>query len=138
MSSLADLFQTARSDESFAVARANAESQYELIFDLVSARKAAGLRQQDVAELLDISQQAVSKIEDSEGDPRLSTLRTYATAIGVLLGHSVQSVSEHQGPVERWVARKIFMPVAASQTRESAPTFYKAANAKRTDFAIAA
>ncbi|MBF4463457.1 helix-turn-helix transcriptional regulator [Rathayibacter sp. VKM Ac-2878] len=67
-----------------------ADGDYRLIFDLVKVRKRRGLRQRDVAEALGVSQQAVSKIEHYDSDPRLSTIRMYATAIGAVVSHDVR------------------------------------------------
>ena len=66
-----------------------AENDYSLVIDLVQFRIDSGLTQVQVAELLGISQQAVSKFENLETDPRLSTIRKYATAINALVRHEV-------------------------------------------------
>lgn len=58
------------------------EARQNLVDGLVRIRKARGLSMQDVADELQISRQAVSKIERSNRDPRLSTLIRYAMAIG--------------------------------------------------------
>ena len=68
-----------------------ADQDYELIATLVSLREKSGLSQTEVAEMLGVSQQAVSKFEQMEADPRLSTIRRYAIAIDALVTHSVQS-----------------------------------------------
>lgn len=85
MPTLTELIAQIRSDDSYGLALHNSNSSYGLMFSLVQARKTAGLKQPDVAERMGISQQAVSKIEDMDGDPKLSTIRRYATAIGVCL-----------------------------------------------------
>lgn len=56
---------------------------------LVQIRHDAGLTQQDVADMLGVSQQAVQKIERYDADPRLSTLERYANAVGALVHHHV-------------------------------------------------
>lgn len=66
-----------------------AKADYDLVFDLVRLREKSGLSQTDVAERLGISQQAVSKFERMESDPRLSTIRSYAHAIEALVSHDV-------------------------------------------------
>lgn len=66
-----------------------AKEDYDLVFQLVTLREQSGLSQTDVAERLGISQQAVSKFERMESDPRLSTIRSYAHAIEALVAHSV-------------------------------------------------
>jgi transcriptional regulator with XRE-family HTH domain len=50
---------------------------------LVRIRRASSLTQQDVAERMKTSQEAVSRFEKLGNDPRLSTIRRYAMAIGI-------------------------------------------------------
>lgn len=57
---------------------------------LIEARRAQGMTQSDVAEMLGVSQQAVQKFERYDADPRLSTLERYANAVGVLIRHRVE------------------------------------------------
>lgn len=83
MPTLSELIAQIRSDDRYGLALHNSNNTYNLMFALVQARKDAGLKQSDVAERMGQSQQAISKIEDMDGDPKLSTIRRYATAIGV-------------------------------------------------------
>lgn len=62
-----------------------------LIDRLIEMRRAAGLKQRDVAELLGITQSAIAKFESAERDPRLSTVRRYALAVGAVVRHDVQA-----------------------------------------------
>lgn len=57
--------------------------------ELVRLREQAGLTQAEVGELLGVSQQAVNKFERYDSDPKLSTLRRYANAIGAVIEHRV-------------------------------------------------
>lgn len=66
---------------------------------LVNLRRGAGLTQQDVAEFMGCTQQAVQKLERYDADPKLSTLRRYANAVGALVRHSV--VSDCDGELVR-------------------------------------
>lgn len=75
------------------LAKQLAEENYELLTQLVNKRIESGLTQQDVAELLAVSQQSISKFESLEMDPRLSTISKYAMAINVLISHSVQDLN---------------------------------------------
>lgn len=50
---------------------------------LVEMRKAAGLRQEELAERLGMGQSAVSRLERGTGDIGLATIARYAAAIGV-------------------------------------------------------
>lgn len=58
--------------------------------ELVRRRRDRGLTQQDVADLLGISQQAVQKLERYDSDPKMSTLARYANAVGALVSHQVE------------------------------------------------
>lgn len=57
--------------------------------ELVRVRTENGLTQADVAQLLQITPQAVSKLERYDADPKLSTLARYANAVGALIEHRV-------------------------------------------------
>lgn len=85
MPTFSELVGQVRSDDSYGLALQNSTTSYDFMFSLVQARKDSGLKQADVAEGMGITQQAVSRIEAMDGDPALSTLRRYATAIGVTL-----------------------------------------------------
>lgn len=75
------------------VQRENAaiERDVRLIEILVGVRKQLGLTQADVADRMDRSQPAVSDFERLGGDPRLSTIRRYALAIGADVFHVVKT-----------------------------------------------
>lgn len=64
-----------------------------MIDALVSHRRATST-QRDVADLMGISQAAVARIEAANRDPRLSTLRRYAVAVGKVVRHTVTDVSD--------------------------------------------
>lgn len=66
-----------------------AGSDYLLIADLVQKRIDSGFTQAQVAEKLSITQQAVSKFESLETDPRLSTIRKYALVVNALITHKI-------------------------------------------------
>jgi transcriptional regulator with XRE-family HTH domain len=66
-----------------------AKNDQNTIYRLKDARIFAGLSQREVAEIMNISQQAVAKIERSDSDPKLSTLRRYANAIGLQISHEL-------------------------------------------------
>jgi DNA-binding XRE family transcriptional regulator len=75
------------------VQRENAaiERDARLIETLIGARKHLGLTQAEVADKMDRSQPAVSDFERLGGDPRLSTIRRYALAIGADVFHVVKT-----------------------------------------------
>lgn len=59
------------------------------IDQLVRLRKLTGMTQQQVAQAMGSSQSVVSDIETMSSDPRLSSLRRYALAIGAVVEHRV-------------------------------------------------
>lgn len=67
-----------------------AQENSEMRARLIEIRRAAGLSQADVAELLGVTQQAVHKIERYDADMKLSTLERYANAVGALVFHRVE------------------------------------------------
>lgn len=88
-----DLDEIFGSDHEDATARLAAllvDEDETLIDRLIEARRAANLSQKDVAERLGITQSAIAKFESAERDPRLSTVRRYALAVGAVVRHDVQ------------------------------------------------
>lgn len=63
-----------------------------LISLLAGMRKASGMSQQAVADLMGTTQSAVSDIESGQVEPRLSTLTRYASALGADLEIGVRVV----------------------------------------------
>lgn len=135
MPKLNDLIRSVRDSTNYRRAQALAANDYKLIADLVEVRKQNGLKQQDVADLLGISQQAVSKIESHDSDPKLSTLRMYANAIGALVAHAVEPDT---GQLEN-EKYSIVAYYVAPRTQGKTTTFtYVTAPAKRLNFALVA
>ncbi len=62
-----------------------------LLGDLVARRRELGLTQELVAERMGVSQSAVSQFERYDANPRLSTVRRYALAVGARIVHVVTS-----------------------------------------------
>ena len=79
-------------------AKSLAGAHRQMLSELVTIRKARGMKQSHIAEILEISQQAVSKLESYDSNPTLATLERYANAVGATLDISVR-VDEQ--PVER-------------------------------------
>ena len=73
------------------LARALRDADDQLFKDLVAARKNQGLTQKQMAQRMDTTQAAVSRFESGRTDPHLSTLRSYAMALGVVVRHEVVS-----------------------------------------------
>ncbi|WP_106539951.1 helix-turn-helix domain-containing protein [Haloactinopolyspora alba] len=63
----------------------------DLLSELRDRRKASGLTQAEVAERLGVTQETVSAFERLGNDPRLSTVRRYAAAIGVVVRHETET-----------------------------------------------
>lgn len=70
-------------------ALALARADEELHAKLLRAREQQGLTQAQVAELMGVSQPTVASFERYDNDPRLSTIRRYAHAVGVTISHKV-------------------------------------------------
>lgn len=66
-----------------------AMEDYKVKFELVRIRKAKGLTVADIAGFLDMTEKKVRKFEHYDSDPRQSTIRMYAHAIGVVITHNV-------------------------------------------------
>lgn len=91
-----DLAELLGVDESNPMQRRATEQVAEdarMLDDLVAHRRAT-MTQQEVADLMGISQGAVARIEAANRDPRLSTLRRYAVAVGKVVRHKVLDVDE--------------------------------------------
>lgn len=129
-------------------AAAMVENRFDFLRELVQRRIDLGLTQAEVADLLGITPQAVSKYERYDWDPRLSTLERYANAVGVVLKTTVSpcpwsstgdklsfevSVKPESGQMS------ITVPVH-SLARQGLNTsgWARAAESKRTDFALSA
>lgn len=113
--------------------------------ELVALRREAGLTQGDVAERMGVSQQAVSKFERYDSDPKLSTVRRYANAVGALVEHRVE---RDQGQsIILAAAKSAWMPIDVvhfldiRSLDQKAPLLgtaaWSAATSKQTDFALA-
>lgn len=81
-------------EEYVALARLLADNQEDFMHNLVKARENAGLTQKDLADLLGVSQATVSQFEHYDNDPKLSTVRRYALAVGARLDWQLAEYSE--------------------------------------------
>ncbi|WP_313540253.1 helix-turn-helix domain-containing protein [Leifsonia aquatica] len=135
MPTLSEILAAAREDDDYRRTRLLADNDYKLMAELVLIRKRSGLKQSDVAERLGISQQAVSKIESYDSDPKLSTIRMYANAIGALVDHTVAQDVGQLSEGSGWVAVAYTVPRA---TFIAAPSSYRSTISARADFSLAA
>lgn len=62
------------------------EEEYQLLHDMVGARKRSGLKQSEVADRMGTKASAIARLEATKGrdmhSPSISTLRKYAHAVG--------------------------------------------------------
>ncbi|MDT3343872.1 helix-turn-helix transcriptional regulator [Microbacterium aquilitoris] len=126
-------------------ARLLARSDRNLKADLIKARTDLGLTQKQVADLMGVTRQAIQKLERYDSDPKMSTLRRYANAVGALVHHTVvpdlgQSAAVASAPLWELSMRGttvVEMSPAGPQMRASMP-IWDAANKKQSDFALGA
>ncbi|MEH3088163.1 MAG: helix-turn-helix transcriptional regulator [Microbacterium arborescens] len=112
---------------------------------LVALRREAGLTQQDVADFMGCTQQAVQKLERYDADPQLSTLRRYANAVGALVAHEVRRDDTTAG-LNTYGGATVSSPAATSTAilpidvfvSHKSASYQAAAESKRTDFALGA
>lgn len=71
-------------------ARRLARAESQLKYDLIQARIDRAMSQEDVAAILGVTQATVSRFEDIDNDPKLSTIIRYANAIGANLSLNVE------------------------------------------------
>lgn len=90
MSALDDALEIDRSDPLQDLALRLVAAQTAWIASLVAMRQAQNLSQTDVARRMGCTQSSVSDIETGSTDPRLSTLRRYALAVGADVEHTVR------------------------------------------------
>jgi DNA-binding XRE family transcriptional regulator len=82
---LAELLGIDYSDPIQRLARDLTENDFGLIDQLVHIRKDKGLTQAEVAERMGTTPRKVAALEAVDSDPRLSTLRRYALAVGAVV-----------------------------------------------------
>lgn len=77
-------------DELVELAERLAEADNDLRWALIEARKRAGYTQRELADVLGVRQPTIAEFERQENDPKLSTLRRYALAVGAEVCHKVR------------------------------------------------
>ncbi|MEU1954036.1 helix-turn-helix domain-containing protein [Nocardia rhamnosiphila] len=82
------------SEPTDALARDLIEADDQLLEDLVRLRKQSGLRPAEVARRMGRDRSAVTQFEKLTADPRLSTIRRYALAVGARITHRVEKADE--------------------------------------------
>lgn len=98
MTSLKELLGIDDSDPLSRLAGDLVDGDMRLIERLIEMRHKSGMTQADVAEALGRSQASVANFERLGNDPRLSTIRRYAMAIGARISHDVDSAAGFESP----------------------------------------
>lgn len=147
MATLQQLIESARESTTFIRSRFLKKRDMELTRELARLREQKGLKQKELAELLGVSQQAVSKMEKYDWDPRLSMLRRYSNAIGVVVLHEIVDDTDNRlSSIDEWTTgsgqtTRISVPRRSShqelKATRSPNNYEEALKAKRTDFALA-
>ena len=123
-------------------ARLLARNDSDLLSDLVALRKSKKITQAVLAERLGLTQATIASFESYDSDPKLSTIRRYAHALGALVKHVVEADEGQYSNGETWHVLSFSLPSLSgtrSSDRSTTPSSTYSANApKRTDFAVAA
>ncbi|WP_449283228.1 helix-turn-helix domain-containing protein [Leucobacter sp.] len=141
MSTLEQLLGIDVTDPKVQLAAALAEQDYLLIRELIAIRSEKRISQDAVGKAMGVTQATVAAFERLDNDPKLSTIRRYAIAVGALIAHSVEKDEGQLADGARLDARSVFIPnayVAKRATVKSSGERMVLANVKRTDFAMAA
>ena len=102
------------------------ESIVELNERVAALRKAAGLSQEQLAERLDVSRQAVGKWERGEAVPDLEKTVRLARVFGV----SVDSLLGLEAPEGKGAGERAAVPAPCPQPEQVAPDFERLARVK--------
>lgn len=97
-----------------------------LLRELVRLRKEQGISQDAVGRMLGISQPSVAAFESHDANPKLSTIRRYAHAIGALVRHTVaQDVGQLTDPDRAmgWRTARLDATIQPAPPREAVPPF---------------
>jgi DNA-binding XRE family transcriptional regulator len=96
-------FKVDRNSASYKLARNLARADHHLLVRLVQKRVDLGLSQAQLAEKMGVSQPTVAAFEKYDNDPKLSTIRRYAHALGVSIDHLLdgEPVITWQPPTHR-------------------------------------
>lgn len=112
-------------DELIEAATDLAAADNDLIWALIQARKDAGFSQRELAEYLGVKQSTISAFESPENNPRLSTIRRYALAVGARICHQIDTESRTVTsggwtPVELHSSVVDFVSAAPTESRTTA------------------
>ena len=116
-------------------ARVLADSDSNLLIDLVAMRKAKGVTQTALAERMGVTQATVASFERYDSDPKLSTIRRYAHALEAIVSHTVEHDNGQNVGSDSSLSKTFSMKLNTNFTPSAAT--YAVADSKRTDFALA-
>jgi ribosome-binding protein aMBF1 (putative translation factor) len=74
-----------KTDDKFAAAYSEVENEYKLIREVVKARKEQGLTQQELAEMVGVKQQVISRFEREKHIPTLDNFLKILDGVGLEL-----------------------------------------------------
>jgi len=77
-------------------AKSLSQSHRQMISDLVDIRVERGMTQDEVAIILGVTRQRVSRMEQYDSNPRLETIRRYANAVGARIESRVTIDESHE------------------------------------------
>lgn len=116
-----------------------------LLRELIAIRKERGVSQREVGEMMGISQPSVAAFEAHDSNPKLSTIRRYAHAVGALIRHTVASDDGQLGDPDRaagWQTARLEASIRTPTAKEAVQPFRLSAVANRdstrADLALAA
>ncbi|WP_193636282.1 helix-turn-helix domain-containing protein [Brachybacterium subflavum] len=84
-------------DESANLALELAREDRKMLSDLVALRKHLQVSQEALAQQIGVSQPTISEFERLGSDPKLSTIRRYARALGAMIRHQVDAGGVAEG-----------------------------------------
>lgn len=119
MNSIKTVLQERDFDELVEHSARLAQADDEMRWALIQARKEAGLSQRDVADMMGVRQPTIAAFESQDNDPRLSTLRRYALAVGASVEHRVTTSCHTSFESETWTpiqAPGVGWPMAAEES----------------------
>lgn len=114
----------------------DAEARYDLLDELIEARKLSKLKQKQVAAAMSTSQSAISEFENGTADPHLSTLQRYARAVGKRVVVTVEPCASFLPRLVPGI--EIHTHPAKNLDMDFATRYASVAASKRSDFAKAA
>lgn len=88
MAELTGLLGLDMDDPTLLLAREMTKGDRRLVDKLIEIRQ-RNITQKEMAALMGVSQSAIAKFENGRRDPRLSTIRRYALALGVIVRHTI-------------------------------------------------